>query len=186
MHEWTVVCCSSRGNPSGITRHNGSPIVVLDFSPRMTKFRISLTNLFGLEILWLEGKCSFQDSLLTCLWMQCPNAAENAGAHDLALFCMALSVACGLVSDLVRDARCTAFPEDFRPNLGVYAQRHLAGPLLKRLNCAHCLPCPTTAISLHFARLAAWLGLLHESQTIALVIHGPAQSLQRLIHHFIH
>src|ERR1700726_4916743 len=52
-----------------------------------------LDYLFGLEILWLEGRCSFQDSLLTCLWMQSPNVAEDGGAHDLALFCMALSVA---------------------------------------------------------------------------------------------
>lgn len=124
-----------------------------------------LDSLFGLEILWLEGRCSFQDSLLTCLWMQSPNAAENAGAHGLALFCMSLSVACALVSDLIRDARCTTFPEDFRPNLGVYAQRHLAEPLLKRLNVT-LSSMPHSRTFLHFARLAAWLGLLYELKSL--------------------
>lgn len=118
-----------------------------------------LDNLFGLEILWLEGKCSFQDSLLTCLWMQSPNAAENAGAHGLALFCMALSVACGLASDLIRDAKCTTFPEDFRPNLGGYAQKHLAESLLNRLN-ETLSSMPHGRAFFHFARLAAWLDLL--------------------------
>ena len=124
-----------------------------------------LDGLFGLEILWLEGKCSFQDSLLTSLWMQCPNAAENAGAPGLALFCMSLSVACALASDLIRDAKCITFPEDFRPNLGVYAQRHLAEPLLKRLNTV-LSSIPHSRVFLHFARLAAWLSLLYELKSL--------------------
>lgn len=123
-----------------------------------------MDRLFGLEVHWLQGQRSFQDTLLTCLWMHAPDAGELA--HPAVyVYCLGVIQACILVVGIVLACNCVVPMEEFHFQLGPYQHTGKLLSVVVKLLQNFISTCNNDQIRVRLRRVLEWIAFLQRVES---------------------